>query len=101
MPKYKQLVKLHYNTNPLPYAKGSMCPYSDFGCKFIGLDLNKHMKKCCFISAMEERSKCMSRYGSETFLKKSTFLPPAHVGKLSDAEKIFEEWIHSRDSDDI
>ena len=100
MLKYKQPGKQHYNTNPLPCTKGSMCPYSRFGCKCIGLDLNKHMKKCRFISAMEERSKFMSRYDGDTFLKKSSFLPPAQVGNLSDAEKLFEEWIHSQDSDD-
>jgi hypothetical protein len=49
------------------------------------------MKKCPFISAMEERSLFMSRYDGETFLKKTTFLPPAHVDNLSDAEKLFEE----------
>jgi hypothetical protein len=102
MPKYKQPGKpLYSNTFKNPYAKGSMCPYSHFGCKFIGMDLNKHMKKCPFISAMEERSQFMSSYKGETFLKKSTFLPPAHVNNLSDAEKLFEEWIHSQDSNDI
>ena len=77
-----------------------MCPYSCFGCKFIGMDLNKHMKKCPFITAMEERSQFMSSYKGETFLTRSTFLPPARVNNLSDAEKLFEEWIHSQDSDD-
>ena len=43
----------------------------------------------------------MSSYKGETFLKKSTFLPPARVSNLSDAEKLFDEWIHSQDSDDI
>ena len=43
----------------------------------------------------------MSSYKGETFLKKSTFLPPACVNNLSDAEKLFDEWIHSQDSDDI
>jgi hypothetical protein len=65
------------------------------------MDLNKHMKKCRFISAMEERREFMSSYEGETFLKKSTFLPPVHVNNLSDAEKLFEEWIHSQDSNDI
>jgi hypothetical protein len=50
---------------------------------------------------MEERSEFMSSYEGETFLKKSTFLPPVHVNNLSDAEKLFEEWIHSQDSNDI
>ena len=42
----------------------------------------------------------MSSYKGETFLTRSTFLPPARVNNLSDAEKLFEEWIHSQDSDD-
>ena len=102
MPKYKQPGKPPYsNTVKNPYAKGSStCPYSRFGCKFIGMDLNKHMKKCPFITAMEERSQFMSSYKGETFLTRSTFLPPARVNNLSDAEKLFEEWIHSQDSDD-
>ena len=37
----------------------------------------------------------------QDILEKSTFLPPAHVDNLSDAEKLFEEWIHSHDSNDI
>ena len=102
MPKYKQPGKPHYSkTVKNPYAKGSMCPYSRFGCKFIGMDLNKHMKRCLFISAMEERSQFMSSYEGKTFLKKPTFLPPACVNNLSDAKKLFEEWIRSQDSDDI
>jgi hypothetical protein len=50
---------------------------------------------------MKERSQFMSSYEGETFLKKSSFLPPSHVNNLSDAEKLFEEWIHSQDSNDI
>ena len=42
----------------------------------------------------------MSSYKGETFLTRSTFLPPARVNNLSDAEKLFEEWIHIQDSDD-
>jgi hypothetical protein len=55
MPKYKQPEKHRSNTNQLPYAKGAVCPYSCFGYTFIGFDLNKHMKKCPYMFAMEER----------------------------------------------
>jgi hypothetical protein len=43
----------------------------------------------------------MSQYEGASFLSKSTFLRPHSVDNLTDMQKLFEEWLHSHNSDDI